>query len=338
MNPFVSRAGLSFGAAVVALALAAPGTGVGAQSREDQQAEETLSAVVRVKTKVPREARTAAMLGTEREGTGVIVREGYVATIGYLALEAEAIEVSNLDGAAVPARLVGYDHASGFGILKLLAPIAGKPIALGDSAALHEQELALVAGFGGRDAISVVYVVSRRAFSGSWEYLLESAIYTYPPVRNWSGAALIGSKGELLGLGSLIVADAGSAGTQSPGNMFVPVDLLRSILDDLIEHGRAPGPVRPWLGMYSEEVRGRIFVQRVSPGGPAERSGLKRGDIVLGVGEQDVDSLADFYRKVWARGTAGVEVPLRVLQGSTVREVKVRSADRLEYLRAAPSY
>lgn len=338
MNPSAWRAATSIGAAVLALALVAGGTQVRAQSREDPQAEETLSAVVRVKTRVPREARSAATLGTEREGSGVIVREGYVATIGYLAIEAEAIEVTNQDGATAPATLAGYDHASGFGVLKLLAPLAGKPIALGDSAAVEERELALVAGFGGREAVNVVYVVSRRMFSGSWEYLLESAIFTYPPVRNWSGAALIGSKGELLGLGSLIVADAGSTGTQTPGNMFVPVDLLKAILDDLIERGRAPGPVKPWLGMYSGELHGRVFVQRVSPGGPAETAGLKSGDIVLGVGGEDVVSLADFYRKVWARGAAGVEVPLRVLQGSTVRDVKVRSADRLEYLRAAPRY
>lgn len=338
MNPSVSRAALSLGAAVLALVLLAEGSPARAQSREDLQAEQTLSAVVRVKSKVPREARSAATLGTEREGSGVIVREGYVATIGYLALEAEAIEVTNHEGAAAPATLVGYDHASGFGVLKLLAPIAGKPIALGDSAALEERELALVAGFGGREAVTVVYVVSRRAFSGAWEYLLDSAIFTYPPVRNWSGAALIGSKGELLGLGSLIVADAGSPGTQSPGNMFVPVDLLKAILDDMIERGRAPGPARPWLGMYSEELRGRVFVQRVAQGGPAESAGLKSGDIVLGVGEQEVESLADFYRKVWARGAAGVEVPLRVLQGTKVGEVKVRSVDRLEFLRSAPRH
>jgi len=309
-----------------------------AQSREDPKAEETLSAVVRVKSRIPHEARTAATLGTEREGTGVIVREGYVATIGYLALEAEAIEVTNVDGATVPATLAGYDHASGFGVLKLLAPIAGKPMPLGNSAVLAERDLALVAAFGGRDAVNVVYVVSRRSFSGSWEYLLDSAIYTYPPVRNWSGAALVGSKGELLGLGSLIVGDAGGPGTQSPGNMFVPIDLLKAVLDDLIRHGRASGAVRPWLGMYSEELRGRVFVLRVSPGGPAERAGVKSGDIVLGVGEQDVESLADFYRKVWALGAAGVEVSLRVLQGSSVRNVKIRSADRREYLRSAPSY
>ncbi len=302
------------------------------------EAAETLSAIVRVKAKILPNARSSATLGTQREGSGALVREGYVATIGYLVIESEAIEVIGADGNAVPAALAGYDHASGFGLLKLLAPLAGKPLPLGDSSALAAREPALVASYGGGDNVSLVNVVSRRPFSGSWEYLLDSAIYTYPPVMNWSGASLISARGELLGLGSLIVADAAGGGTQSPGNLFVPSELLKPILEDMIAHGRAGGPVRPWLGVNTEEMRGRLFVTRVSPEGPADRAGLKGGDILIGVGGDEVASLADFYRKVWARGAAGVEVPLRVLQGMQVKEVTVRSIDRMEYFRVRPSY
>jgi S1-C subfamily serine protease len=246
--------------------------------------------------------------------------------------------VTGADGKVVPATLAAYDHATGFGLLKLVGPLAGTPLPLGDSAALAEREPAMIASYGGREAVSLVYVVSRRPFSGSWEYQLEAAIYTYPPVENWSGAALIGAKGELLGIGSLIVGDAGGPGTQSPGNLFVPVDILKPILEDLIAKGRAPGPLRPWLGLNAEELRGRLFVARVSPEGPAERAGVKSGDIVIGVGGEEVTSLADFYRKVWARGAAGVEVPLRVLQGMQVKDVAVRSIDRVQYFRQKSSY
>jgi S1-C subfamily serine protease len=329
--------GLNIGLLAAALLLGAWGD-ARAQARAVAPPEETLSAVVRVKSKVPRAGRTAATLGTEREGSGIIVRDGYVATIGYLAIEASSIEVTAADGKTVPATLAGYDHASGFGVLKLLAPVAGSRLALGESASLAERDPALVASFGGRESANIVYVVSRRPFSGSWEYLLDAAIFTYPPVPNWSGAALIGTQGELLGVGSLIVADAGGPGTQSPGNMFVPIDLLKPILDDLIAHGKARGPVRPWLGLAAEELRGRLIVARVSPEGPAERAGVKRGDLVLGVGGEEVGSLADFYRKVWSRGAAGVEVPLQVLQGTQVKEVQVRSIDRVQYFRKGPSY
>ncbi len=309
-----------------------------AQDKEKDEAAELLSAVVQVKAKILPNARSLATLGPQRQGSGVLVRDGYVLTIGYLVIEAEAIEVVALDGKAVPATLAAYDHASGFGLLKLIGPLVAKPLPLGDSTALAEREPTMVASHGGRDGVNLVYVVSRRPFSGSWEYQLDSAIYTYPPVQNWSGAALIGAKGELLGIGSLIVPDAGGPGTQSPGNMFVPIDLLKPIFDDLVAKGRASGPQRPWLGLNAEEMRGRVFVQRVSAEGPAERAGLKGGDIVVGVGSEEVSSLADFYRKVWARGAAGVDVPLRVLQGMQMKEVTVRSIDRIEYFRQKPSY
>jgi serine protease Do len=287
-----------------------------------------------VKAKILPNARSLATLGPQRQGSGALVREGYVLTIGYLVIEAESIEVTGADGKSVPATLAGYDHASGFGLLKLIGPLAGKPLTLGESAALEERAPAMIASFGGRDGVSLVYVVSRRPFSGSWEYQLDSAIYTYPPVQNWSGAALIGAKGELLGIGSLVVGDAGGPGTQSPGNMFVPIDLLKPIFADLVAKGRAAGPLRPWLGLNVEEMRGRLFVARVSP----ERAGLKSGDIVIGVGADEVTSLAELYRKVWARGEAGVEVPLRVLQGMQVKEITVRSIDRVQYFRQKPSY
>ncbi len=309
-----------------------------AQDKPKDAAEELLSAVVQVKAKILPNARSLATLGPQRQGSGVLVREGYVLTIGYLVIEAEAIEVLAADGKAVPATLAGYDHASGFGLLKLIGPLAGRPLPLGSSAALDEREPAMIATYGGREGVSLVHVVSRRPFSGSWEYQLDSAIYTYPPVQSWSGAALIGARGELLGIGSLIVPDAGGPGTQSPGNMFVPIDLLKPIFDDLVTRGRAAGPLRPWLGLNAEEMRGRLFVQRVSPEGPADHAGLKSGDIVIGVAGEEVTTLADFYRKIWARGAAGVEVPLRVLQGMQMREVTLRSIDRIEYFRQKPSY
>jgi S1-C subfamily serine protease len=303
---------------------------------QNQKPEEVLSAIVGVQAKIQADARSAATLGQNRQGSGTLIREGLVLTIGYLVIEAESIQVTNAEGRTVPATLAGYDHASGFGLLKLAAPLAGKPMALGDAAALEERDQAIVANATANP--SLVQVVSRRLFTGNWEYLLDSAIFTSPPVMDWSGAALIGPKGELLGIGSLIVPDAGSPGTQSPGNMFVPVDLLKPILEDLVAKGRRGGPARPWLGLNAEHFMGRLFVARVSPGGPAEHAGLKTGDIVLGVGGEPVATLADFYRKLWARGAAGVQVPLKVLQGMEIRDVTVRSIDRVEYFKPAKTY
>ena len=196
----------------------------------------------------------------------------------------------------------------------------------------------LIVNSGGRGDATRAYVVSRRPFSGSWEYLLDSAIFTSPPTLNWSGAALIGTDGALLGVGSLILRDATDGDPHVPGNMFVPIETLKPILADLIKTGRRAGPARPWLGVAADEVQGRLVVARVSPEGPADRAGVQQGDIILAIGGEGVRSQAEFYRKLWARGAAGSEIPLRLLQGIDIREVKVRSMDRLDYFRQKPTY
>ncbi|MBI3451346.1 MAG: serine protease, partial [Rhodospirillales bacterium] len=198
---------------------------------------------------------------------------------------------------------------------------------------VKERDPVLIASHGGANSASPAFVVSRREFAGSWEYLLDDAIFTAPPHAGWSGAALLSRDGKLVGVGSLIVGDATGGNTHFPGNMFVPIDRLAPILADLIADGRAAGPVRPWLGVTTEEVRGRLFVARVAADGPAEKAGIRRGDVIVGVGGEMTSGLADFYRKVWARGSAGVAVELNVLQGAELRAVTVQSADRRSHLR-----
>ena len=224
----------------------------------------------------------------------------------------------------MPANVVGYDHESGFGLLKATQPLNLRPMGLGKSADLKEKDPVLVASFGGTGMVAPVHVVARREFAGSWEYLLDEAIFTTPPHPAWSGAALINREGKLVGVGSLIVRDVGGKGDGEPGNMFVPIDRLPPILADLIAEGRVSGPARPWLGVTTEEVAGRLLVARVTVGGPAEKAGVQKGDILVGVGGQTAKSLADFYRKVWARGGAGTSVPLDVLRDSQAKRIDVR--------------
>lgn len=312
-----------------------------AQSRPaaSDDAPDPLSAVVRVHTRALPDAYTSATLGSGREGSGVIVDgNGLVLTIGYLILEASDIEVTDHQGKALPATVVGYDHATGFGLVRTVIPPSGKPIELGDSSGVQEKDDVMIAGFGGAEAVAVGTVVSRREFTGSWEYLLESAIFTSPPVMNWGGAALIGRDGRLLGIGSLLVRDAVHPGYPFPGNMFVPIDLLKPVLNDLIAGGRVSGPPRPWLGLVTEEIYGTLIVSRVSPESPAARAGLKPYDIVVGVAGKKVENRADFYRALWSQGPAGTEVALRVYRDSREQDVKVRSVNRMDYLKVKPSY
>ncbi len=310
---------------------------LGSPSSGKQEAEEILKAVVKIRAIVPEDARTARILGTEREGSGVVIdSDGHVLTIGYLILEAEAIEVVGHDGKPISAAFVGYDHSTGFGLLRTEKPLGVVPMKLGQSSEVEEGVPVVVAAHGGSDSVQRARVVSRREFAGYWEYLLEDAIYVAPAHPNFGGAALIGPEGQLLGIGSIFTQFSISGVGSIPCNMFVPIDLLKPILADLKSRGRSREPPRPWLGLYTEEAHGRVFVIRVASGGPAERTGIQPGDIILTVKGKEVKGLADFYRRVWALGTAGVDVPLSVLQGIRIRDIAVHSADWYEFLRIEP--
>ena len=317
--------------AIATLAIAITGSAGLAQST---RIEELVSAVVRIKTHVNPEGRTVEGLGREREGSGILIdNDGLVLTIGYLMVEAYAAEVVDNSGRTVPASVVGYDHETGFGLLRTMEPLKLKPMPLGKSADVKERDPVLVASFGGPDMVAGAYVVAKREFAGNWEYMLDEALFTAPPHPAWSGAALINREGKLVGVGSLIVGDAGGGSDKTPGNMFVPIDRLLPVLGDLISDGRVAGPGRPWLGVNTDELRGRLFVSRVTPGGPAEKAGLKRGDVVVGVNGEPPKNLADFYRKVWAQGAAGTTVAIDVLQDSQVRRVEIKSINRLDHLK-----
>jgi S1-C subfamily serine protease len=301
--------------------------------------EDLTAAVVRIKTHINPDGRTVANLGLEREGSGIVIgSDGLVLTIGYLMVEAHAAEIVTNDGRTVPADVVGYDHETGFGLLRAGAPLNLRPMGLSKSADLREKDPVLVASHGGPGMVAPAHVAGVREFAGSWEYLLEGAIFTTPAHPAWSGAALINREGKLIGVGSLIVRDAGGKGGGEPGNMFVPIDRLPPILADLIAEGRASGPARPWLGVSVEEIAGRLLVARVTQGGPAEKAGVQRGDILTGVAGETARNLADFYRKVWAQGGAGALVPLDVLRDSQARRIDVVSMNRLDHLKLKSTF
>lgn len=317
----------------LALACLLPGAAALAGPRE------TVAAVLGLKAEVPPEARTAEALGRQRSGTAVVIDgAGLAVTIGYLIIEASAVDLYDAAGRRIPAEIVGYDHDTGLGLVRAKEPLGLAPVPLGASKALPIGEPLLVlsreGALGGRE----VELVSRREFAGYWEYLLPDALFTSPPHDAWSGAALIDREGRLVGIGSLVVGDAAGAGVDSPGNMFVPIDALEPILGDLLALGHRDAPGHPWLGLYALEHAGVVIVRSVAQGGPAEGAGLEPGDVVLAVGGAKVASLAELYRRVWSLGEPGVKVPLRVLRASRVLELEVPSIDRMRWLRLKQSY
>ena len=324
---------------IVAIVAAVLALGLTPATAQNVAVNELASAVVRLKTYINPDGTSIRNLGREREGSGIVIDEsGLVLTIGYLMVEAQAAEIVTTSGRTLPATVVGYDHETGFGLLRAIEPLKIKPLPFGKSADVKEQDPELVASFGGAGMVLPVHVVSRREFAGSWEYLVDSAIYTSPPHPAWSGAALINREGKLVGVGSLIVGDAGGEQKQTAGNMFVPIDTLLPVMADLLANGRISGPGRPWLGVNAQELHGSLVVGRVTPGSPAEKSGLRRGDVIVGIDGERTRTLGDFYRRLWASGAAGVAVPLDVLSSGERRRVEVQSINRLDSLKLKSTF
>ena len=312
-----------------------------AQAGEGLSLDELLSGVVRIKTFINPDGYTRESLGREREGTGIVIdNAGLVLTIGYLMVEAHAAEITTNSGRTVPANIVGYDNKSGFGLLQAITPLNVRPLQMGKSADLKTGDRVLVAGYGGQSGMIAAHVVSKREFAGNWEYLLDEAIFTAPPHPAWSGAGLIDHDGKLVGIGSLIVGDTSGKGEGRRGNMFVPIDRLSPILGDLIAEGHSLQPAHPWLGLNTDEVDGRLVVSRVTPGAPAEKSGLRRGDVIVGVGadSEKPKDLPDLYRKIWAQGAAGTNISLDVLQDHERRHFDVPSINRLDRLKLKSTF
>lgn len=320
-------------AAGALLAAGLPAPAVAQAQSGDPPAAQVLSAVVAVEAKVPPSARTAPALGTERAGSGVVIDgDGLIVTIGYLILEATEVTVTALGHEPTPAEIVAYDHATGFGLIRAARPLGVTPMPLGRSHMVAEFDRLLVTAFGGVQAVRPAVAVSRREFAGYWEYLLDGAIFTSPPYPMFGGAALLDSNGHLVGIGSLVVGDALKGERMLPGNMFVPIDALKSVMGDLLSQGRSPG-ARPWIGVYSQEVEGVIVIQRVAEDGPAARAGMQAGDVIVEIEGQPVTTLAGFYRTLWKGRKPGDRVKFTVLRKNEVRSLVLETGDRYAWLK-----
>jgi S1-C subfamily serine protease len=295
--------------------------------------DSALKSIVTVQSTIPEDAFTAETLGEQRSGSGVVIREsGLVLTIGYLIMEAENVWLADARGRVTPAHALAVDPESGFGLVQALDRLDSPPLELGRSSEAKLGDPVIVASGAGVKPVRAM-IVGKQEFAGYWEYLLDEAIFTSPAHPFWGGAGLIDQHGRLIGIGSLHVEQLTARGGPRDINMVVPIDLLPPILDDLLAYGRVNKPARPWLGVFSAENGDEIIVASVSDNGPADAAGLRRGDILAGVAGSEIESLADFYRKIWSRGPAGVEIPIEIVRDGRAMGLRVRSADRSSFLK-----
>ena len=294
--------------------------------------ERALAAVVGLHSIIPPDAYTADTLGTERAGNGVLIGDGLVLTIGYLITEAETVWLHLGDGRVVEGHALGFDGESGFGLVQALGRLDLEPLPIGSSAAAEPGDRIVVGGVGGRTRSLAGRIAARQEFAGYWEYLLDAALFTYPAHPNWGGTGLISTKGELIGIGSLQL-ERERGGRPEHLNMIVPIDLLKPVLDDLRKFGRVNKPARPWLGMFSHEIENKLVVVGIADKGPAARAEFRVGDVILAVNGEKVLNQAKFYRKLWALGPAGVDVPLTLYREGDIFDVTVKSSDRARFLK-----
>ncbi len=297
--------------------------------------ERALKSVVSLKTYVPADAFTANTLGTERAGSGVIIRDtGLIATIGYLITEAETIWITGNDGQVVPGHALAMDQETGFGLVQALGKLSLPHLELGDSDSMKIGDQAVIAAGGGRHHAVETRLVGRQEFAGYWEYALDDALFVAPAHPFWGGCGLIGTDGKLMGIGSLILQQGDQRGRRLDMNMVVPIGMLAPILSDLLTYGRVNRPARPWLGMYATESGNSIVVGGIADNGPAEQAGLHPGDKILTVNDEEVPDLVGLWRHVWSSGSAGAEVRLRIERDGDAMRISMRSADRASFLKS----
>jgi len=293
--------------------------------------------VVKIDSIVPSDARTANSLGTIRGGNGIVIDDKHILTIGYIVVEAETITITLPNGGVVPAELAGYDHTTGFGILKTILPSKLTPLKIGNSDKLNKEDLLYVLPYLTEGAPSAVKMVSRRSFTGWWEYFLDKPIYTHPMNTSFAGSALINEFGELLGIGSLYVSDAAAEGVPMPGNLFVPINDLKPILDDLIVNGKRTTDVKPYMGLTSNDDTGKVMVTRVNDEGPAAKAGFKENDIILKVNKINIQDTEKFYKTVWSQGGPGTLLDFEIERNNQIISLKLTTMDRNDFF-VKPKY
>ena len=288
--------------------------------------EQTLPATVHLQVTVPEDHPSAAVLGTERAGTGTLIDAGLVLTVNYVVLGAQTVRVTLIDGRQLPGQVASQDFHSGIAVVGIpeerLPTLTLRPapeIALGD-------DVFIVAsvGDGGRRASSGG-VTSLGFFDANWEYTLERAIFTTAMNPGLGGGPLIDTAGRMVGVVSLNLNEIGRF------SLSIPIEHFRDHRDELLRFGRrASRPSRAWLGLYCYTVRTHVVIAGLLPGAPAEKAGLAQGDVVLAIDGREVRSRRELYQQLWSH-RAGEQVTLEVYRENTKLSFDVASADAEEF-------
>lgn len=299
----------------------APRLDPGAASDVPTAVNRVSPAVVGIRARIPPHRPSAATLGAERWGSGVIIDpDGTALTVGYVILEAAALEVVLRDGRTVPARVLGHDFESGLALLRLAEGGPYPTATLGRSDPVAPGQSVSIAGMAesGRLVAVAAGVTAIRRFVAYWEYMLERALIVAPTHPAFGGAALVDADGAVVGVVSLRL---------DREHLAIPIDLFLPVREAMVARGRPDRAPRSWLGVRAVAVDGGAGIAGVSPAGPAHAAGLRHGDIIVRFNGERVADLEDFYRKLWRTGV-GSDIQLTVLRDGRLETLTVRTRDR----------
>ena len=271
----------------------------------------------------------AQILGRERRGTGVLVdAQGHILTANYVVAGAEELTVTLADGRRALAGVAGTDPESGLAVVRMPTLPNLRHVPLGRSQELKlGQFVVVVASQGGqRRSVGAGLVSAFPEFTGYWEYQLSRVIQTnIPTPAGGSGAPLLDAGGAVVGVMAF-------SETEAPQVSFgIPVEHIAGVFEELVREGRVKSrPPRPWLGLYAAPAREGVGVAGVTPGGPADRADLRRGDIITQMDGKRLPSHEEFFGALW-KGRLGDVFDLTVLRSDELISVKVRSRDRIEF-------
>lgn len=297
--------------------------------------QKVMQAVVTVEVRVREGARTKSTFGTDRKGSGVVIDSGgLIATAGYIIAEAETVSVTFANGISDEADIVAYDDSIGLGLLRPRNYRSTYALQLGSSSEVKKEQKALILPASGEEGAKSVTIGKVKPFTAGWEYMLDNAIHTYPPSTEFSGAALLSDKAELLGIGSLVTIDIDiDPKVRVPGNIFIPIDALKNVMGELLTTGRSQSSVKPWLGLETKDTKAGIKVGAVYEDAPAANSGIKAGDKIIAVNQKQVSNLKEMYTRIWTEHKPGDKIHLLVLRDDSYANVPVDTVDRYQWLK-----
>lgn len=284
--------------------------------------------VVNLHTTVARDHRSVAILGGEREGSGVVIDPGgLILTVNYAVMGAQTVQVAFTRGRRVRAEIVAQDFDIGLAVLRVkrqhltVAPLDTAGVERGD-------EVAAIASSGLQERrVAGGHVTSVGEFEAHWEYLLERGIIASAPNPGFGGGGLFTLRGHLAGVVSLNLNEL------VRNSLSIPVDCYRKHADELLRFGRVLSrPRRAWLGVFAHPVEEGIVVAGVVPGGPGERAGLREGDLLVSLNAEELKSRRDLYLTLWQHGP-GAALTFEVMRDNALRRVDVQGGDRADFFR-----